>query len=875
MAITLVQSVYNTSTTKVLPAAPTPGNTLIGWMVERNVLPATPPGFTSIAGVTNEVVGPGSQRWGRMVYRVVQPGDGASWSDWSGPNNGAILMEWSGGVYSGIFATITGTAGTSSTTIPCGGSVTPPAGIASMAIGGSLPCAGDDAAKTISPNDGATELVDDKPAGFAPQIWCGYRTLTAAGTVSGTMSSADTHAGVTILLVENAPPAEPGAVNFEVCGPLGTNCVVIERPIEQKVRIEYNGEGTGFMRLSRYDAQATSTILARGNRVRVTIPEIHPTPIFEFLIESGDFEILSGDEEGGEILSFGGPGSLSVLRHAIMWNTETEGALGHVKPAEDVWRFSELWTAARLMTKMLAEAQARSPDPLLGLTDTFDNATDSDGVAWPSAAADVLDGEYEVPIGSDLYTEFQRLVANSTIRIAMDPGMVLNAWVSQGRDLSGAFGSATVRFEKGVNIASELTRQMSGKVWGSKALIKRKGGYSTSSISDIPFRYEVFVDSSQTSGSQTAIRQAARRLLRGSLAQEATLVAVTPYGPRGEVNLPGSGFYFPGPTWSANGRYWVGDLVTLHTGTGNHDYNAVTKRIYGIELYTDETGALAPPIVELDAPYIQPGAANPAAAAAVSTGSGSVAPESSGSTAHSHTQYQLASGDRWKQPVRVATTVNGTLATAFENGDTIDGIVLATGDRLLIKDQTAGAENGIYVVAATGAPLRATDLDETGEVVGSLVYVVQGTANGGRVFRNTNTTEPVIGTTAITWAESGSGVASIELVIDGGGSVITTGIKGFVEVPFACTITAVRLLADVSGSIVVDIWKDTYANYPPTVADTITAAAKPTISGANKSQDTTLTGWTIAIAAGDILGFNVDSATTVTRVTLSLTVRRT
>src|SRR5688500_7583864 len=70
-------------------------------------------------------------------------------------------------------------------------------------------------------------------------------------------------------------------------------------------------------------------------------------------------------------------------------------------------------------------------------------------------------------------------------------------------------------------------------------------------------------------------------------------------------------------------------------------------------------------------------------------------------------------GLRWKTPVRVATTANGTLATAFENGDTIDGVALVTGDRILIKDQTTQSENGIYVVAASGAPTRASDADSS------------------------------------------------------------------------------------------------------------------------------------------------------------------
>lgn len=118
--------------------------------------------------------------------------------------------------------------------------------------------------------------------------------------------------------------------------------------------------------------------------------------------------------------------------------------------------------------------------------------------------------------------------------------------------------------------------------------------------------------------------------------------------------------------------------------------------------------------------------------------------------------------------------------------------------------------------------------------------------------------------------------ASIQIAIDGGGSVISTGeLDLSVEVPFACTIVGNRLLADQSGSIVIDIWKDTYANYPPTVADTITASAKPTLSGAIKSEDTTLSGWTTTLAKGDVLRFKVDSVATVTAVTLVLDLMKT
>lgn len=116
--------------------------------------------------------------------------------------------------------------------------------------------------------------------------------------------------------------------------------------------------------------------------------------------------------------------------------------------------------------------------------------------------------------------------------------------------------------------------------------------------------------------------------------------------------------------------------------------------------------------------------------------------------------------------------------------------------------------------------------------------------------------------------------AAIEFIIDGGGVAITTGIKGDIEVPFACTIVRSTLLADQSGSIVVDVWKDSYANFPATDADSITASAPPTISTATNSQDTTLTGWTTSLAKGDILRFNVDSCTSITRATLSLLVEK-
>ena len=117
-------------------------------------------------------------------------------------------------------------------------------------------------------------------------------------------------------------------------------------------------------------------------------------------------------------------------------------------------------------------------------------------------------------------------------------------------------------------------------------------------------------------------------------------------------------------------------------------------------------------------------------------------------------------------------------------------------------------------------------------------------------------------------------LASIGLRIDNGAVVIPTGVNGNLVIPFACTISQWTLLANESGSIVIDIWKDSYANYPPTVGDSITASAKPTITTASKGQSSTLTGWNTTLLAGDILRFNVDSVTTIKAVDINITVLR-
>lgn len=144
--------------------------------------------------------------------------------------------------------------------------------------------------------------------------------------------------------------------------------------------------------------------------------------------------------------------------------------------------------------------------------------------------------------------------------------------------------------------------------------------------------------------------------------------------------------------------------------------------------------------------------------------------------------------------------------------------------------------------------------------------------SAGIVYSKLNLSNSVTDDDIITTSDVKAG--TISFVIDGGGGVIQTGVRGDLEVPFNCTITACTLLADTTGSIVIDVWKDVYGSYPPTDADSITASAVPTISSATKSTDSTLTGWTTTVNAGDILRFNVDSCSTITRCVVSLKYRK-
>lgn len=115
---------------------------------------------------------------------------------------------------------------------------------------------------------------------------------------------------------------------------------------------------------------------------------------------------------------------------------------------------------------------------------------------------------------------------------------------------------------------------------------------------------------------------------------------------------------------------------------------------------------------------------------------------------------------------------------------------------------------------------------------------------------------------ALTWSINEGGVPSL-------------GEKNPILVPFAATIKRWYILADGVGDLTLDVWKDTYGNWPIGNGSTIVAAAKPTLAGASKGTDSTLTGWTTSISLDDILMIEVEAAESIGFFTFSLIVERT
>lgn len=145
----------------------------------------------------------------------------------------------------------------------------------------------------------------------------------------------------------------------------------------------------------------------------------------------------------------------------------------------------------------------------------------------------------------------------------------------------------------------------------------------------------------------------------------------------------------------------------------------------------------------------------------------------------------LTAGIGKRQTVRVATTANIAISTALNNGDSLDGITLVTGDLILVKNQTSQFENGIYIVGAV--PARATDYDTFNDFPGTLVAVQEGSTNADSIWLCTSNVGGTIEVNNIVYSKM---VTAGELLAANNLSDIANAITAFTNIKQAATIAA-------------------------------------------------------------------------------------
>jgi len=206
----------------------------------------------------------------------------------------------------------------------------------------------------------------------------------------------------------------------------------------------------------------------------------------------------------------------------------------------------------------------------------------------------------------------------------------------------------------------------------------------------------------------------------------------------------------------------------------------------------------------------------------------------------------VAQGLDVKDSVVATTTANGTLSTAFANGQSIDGVTLQTGDRILIKNQTTQSQNGIYNVNASGAPSRATDMATGANAAGAFVFVEQGTVNAENGFTCTSDTgSAVVGTNNLTFAQfSGAGQVIAGDGLDKSGNTLSVDLKANGGLVIESTEIAVKLDASsITGTLALGdggtgatsataaLTNLGFSNYGKTLIDDADAAAARTTLG--------------------------------------------
>jgi len=204
---------------------------------------------------------------------------------------------------------------------------------------------------------------------------------------------------------------------------------------------------------------------------------------------------------------------------------------------------------------------------------------------------------------------------------------------------------------------------------------------------------------------------------------------------------------------------------------------------------------------------------------------------SSGSDAATKTYVDnLITGLKTRIICRAASTADVTIASALENGDTLDGITLVTGDRVLLKNQTTDSQNGIYTVVASGSASRDTEFDSIIELAGQLVIIQEGTVNADTFHLCTTDTSATLGSSSITFTKvtpSNSGTVTSVVAGTGltGGTITSSGTLA-IDTGVVTTLTGTQTLTNKTlTSPIISSISNTGTLTLPTSTDTLVGKA--------------------------------------------------
>lgn len=229
---------------------------------------------------------------------------------------------------------------------------------------------------------------------------------------------------------------------------------------------------------------------------------------------------------------------------------------------------------------------SRPDQPIPLMTIDFTATTDSNGDPW--ATTDALAG-VTAELGETFLDTIVKLLATGVIDVEMGPDLDMHAYNAQGRDLTGtSFGAGVVRFAKGVNIADELRRERSNvPVATHIEVIGTDGAVGTAVLPDAATRVTREVATTGDSNDPTVLAAI------GLANLNVRLIASDAIGFRiATGDDDATGRYLPGPAGTDNGDFWLGDVVTLHTGSGDQDFDEADERVYAITISEDDGGNL-------------------------------------------------------------------------------------------------------------------------------------------------------------------------------------------------------------------------------------------------------------------------------------------